>query len=104
MHRYVKLCKDLEAKEWRMPMLGTEVRKGKCTGGSMADSVESLIGALFLTTDNLQTVLKWIDHIKLVPLKALDQLEQFSGFKECTFSNLKQVDLQNLPFTRSENL
>lgn len=53
MNRFVRLCKDLEPKEWRPPLLGDEARKGKCTGGSMADSVESLIGALFLTTDNL---------------------------------------------------
>lgn len=56
-------------------MLGEDVRKGKCTGGSIADSVESLIGALFLTTDDLRVVLSWIDRIKLVPLQALSQID-----------------------------
>lgn len=85
-------------------MIGKEVRKGKCTGGSIADSVESLIGALFLTTDNLKVVLEWIDKIKLVPLEALSQIQQFSDFTECSFNHLKQVDLQKLPFTKSETL
>ena len=75
MKRVVRLCKDLEPKEWQKPMLGKELRRGKCTGGSIADSVESLIGALFLTTDDLRVVLEWIDRIKLVPLRALSQIE-----------------------------
>lgn len=71
MNRFLRLCKDIEPREWRQPMLGEDARKGKCTGGSIADSVESLIGALFLTTDDLRVVLSWIDRIKLVPLEAL---------------------------------
>lgn len=61
VHRFVKLCKDAEPKEWTPPLMGAEPRKARCTGGSMADSVESLIGALFLTTDNLSSVLSWIN-------------------------------------------
>lgn len=71
LHRFVRLCKDAEPKEWNPPLLGKEPRKAKCTGGSVADSVESLIGALFLTTDSLYDVLKWINNIKLVPLEAI---------------------------------
>lgn len=61
VHRFIRLCKDAEPKEWRPPLQGKEPRRVKCTGGSMADSVESLIGAHFLTSDSLQSVLKWID-------------------------------------------
>lgn len=104
MHRFIRLCKDAEPKDWSPPLQGVEPRKGKCTGGSMADSVESLIGALFLSTDSLHKVLSWIDQIKLVPLQALDQLNQFASFAESTFTNLKQVDLQHLPFNQDENL
>ena len=84
--------------------MGCEVRTNKCTGGSVADSVESLIGALFLTTDNLMKVLEWIDEIKLVPLEALNQVKIFKNFRECTFDNLRKIDLQKLPFKKHENL
>jgi dsRNA-specific ribonuclease len=57
VNRFIRLCKDAEPKDWSPPLQGVEPRKGKCTGGSMADSVESLIGALFLTTDSLHKVL-----------------------------------------------
>ena len=60
-HRYVRLCKDPEAKDWQIPCQGMEIRHAKCTGKSMADSVESLIGAHFLSNDNLMKTLKWID-------------------------------------------
>lgn len=68
----MRLCKDAEPKEWVPPLMGREPRKGKCTGGSVADSVESLIGAMFLTTDSLYDVLQFINHIKLVPLAQID--------------------------------
>ena len=70
----------------------------------MADSVESMIGALFLSTDNLRYVFKWIDQIKLVPLSPLNLVDCFEDFSECTFSNLKKVDLLSLPFDKSEKL
>lgn len=80
----MKLCKDAEGKEWTPPLMGHEARKNKCTGGSVADSVEALIGALFLTTNHLQDVLEFIDRIKLVPLSVL-KLDSFGEFKECSF-------------------
>lgn len=39
-----------------------------------------------------------------MPLKALDKLDQFKLFTECTFSHLKDIDLQTLSFTKEENL
>jgi dsRNA-specific ribonuclease len=71
LHRFIRLCKDLEPKQWQPPFQGKSPRANKCTGGSIADSVESLLGALFLTTDSLYAVFEWIDRIKLVPLQAL---------------------------------
>jgi len=62
-HRFIKLCRDAEAKDWQVPLQGKEPRMGKCTGKSMADSVESLIGAHFLSNDNLYQTLRWIDNI-----------------------------------------
>jgi len=52
-HRFVKLCRDAEAKDWSVPLQGKEQRHGKCTGKSMADSVESFIAAHFLSNDSL---------------------------------------------------
>lgn len=103
LHRFVRLCKDAEGKEWTPPLCGAEARKGKCTGGSVADSVEALIGALFLTSNNLQEVLTFIDKIKLVPLSPL-KLIQFESFKECAFSHLLDYPLQELTFTKDESL
>ena len=57
-----------------------------------------------MTTDNLHTVLSWIDKIKLVPLDVIGQLNLFANFTECTFKNLKNVNLQNLPFNKDENI
>lgn len=74
-HRFIKLCRDIEAKDWSGPLQGKEPRLGKCTGKSMADSVESLIGAHFLSNDNLFATLQWINDIKLVPLQALKQID-----------------------------
>jgi dsRNA-specific ribonuclease len=76
-HRFIKLCRDTEAKDWSVPLQGREPRHTKCTGKSMADSVESLIGAHFLSNDSLFHTLRWINDIKLVPLQALDKLDQF---------------------------
>ena len=59
----------------------------------MADSVESLIGAHFLSNDSLYNTLQWINDIKLVPLKPINLLESFKSFSECTFIHLKEIDL-----------
>ena len=70
----------------------------------MADSVESLIGAHFLSNDSLEDTLRWIDSIKLVPLSAVGQVERFADFKECSFQHLKQINLPLLPFTKEETM
>ena len=55
MHRHMRIMRDPEPKEWVMPLLKNEgsVRYNKCPGKSVADSVESLIGAHFLSNDSL---------------------------------------------------
>ena len=44
-------------------------RLNACPGKSMADTVEALIGAHFLTNDDLVKTLQWISDIRLVPLE-----------------------------------
>ena len=57
MHRYMRTMRDPEAKEWTLPMQGLEMRTNKCPGKSVADSVESLLGAHLLSNDDLHGIL-----------------------------------------------
>ena len=75
MHRFMKIMRDPEPKEWLFPLQGQKPRSNSCPGKSMADVVESLIGAHFLTNDNLGKTLQWISDIKLVPLEQLDLIQ-----------------------------
>ena len=70
----------------------------------MADGVESMIGAHFLTNDNLMKTLQWISDIKLVPVEYLDLINQFKDLKESTYQNLKGIQLHEVPFTKDDNL
>lgn len=69
MHRFLKIMRDPEAKDWTLPMQGAKCRKNACPGKCLADCVEAMIGAHFLTNDNLCGTLQWISDIKLVPLE-----------------------------------
>ena len=81
MHRFTKIMRDPEPKEWQFPLQGQTTRSNACPGKSMADVVESLIGAHFLTNDNLYDTLKWISDIKLVPTSHLGVLDNFKNLK-----------------------
>ena len=70
----------------------------------MADVVEAMIGAHFLSNDNLQKTLQWISDIKLVPLEQLCQISQFDDLKESSYSHLKEIKLHELTFTKDDNL
>ena len=94
--------RDPEAKEWVLPCQGTDLRYNTCAGKSQADAVESLIGAHFLTNDNLYKTLQWISDIKLVPLQQVNQLERFKNIKESTYSIIKTVDLNDIPFNKED--
>ena len=70
----------------------------------MADSVESMIGAHFLTNDDLGMTLKWISDIKLVPLEQSRLLECFANIKESTYAHLRHVELKQLNFSTEDDL
>lgn len=85
MHRFTKIMRDPEPKEWQFPLQGQITRSNACPGKSMADVVESLIGAHFLTNDNLMKTLQWISDIKLVPLEQLDLVSKFQDLDESSY-------------------
>jgi len=62
--------RDPDIKEWRPPFSqGSKVIEIlSCTGKNIADGVEALLGALFLSS-NLYTTLKFISDIQLVPFE-----------------------------------
>ena len=70
--------KDPDPKTWSPPFtkqaLSTEIIQ--CTGKNIADGVESLIGAFFMST-NLYKTLRFISDIQLVPLQQARLLEIF---------------------------
>jgi len=73
----------------------------------VADSVESLIGAHFLSNDNLLDTLNWINDIKLVPLDKVDLNTKFGNLMQnggSTFTHLKLIDLNRLQFDKEDCL
>ena len=55
-----------------------------------------------MTNDNLYKTLQWISDIKLVPLQQVNQLERFKNIKESTYSIIKTVDLNDIPFNKED--
>lgn len=104
MHRFLKIMRDPEPKDWALPAQGLMPRLNACPGKSMADTVEALIGAHLLTHDNLVKTLQWISDIRLVPLEQTGIFDELSEIKGSTYEHLKKVDLCSLPFTRSDTL
>ena len=104
MHRFLKIMRDPEPKDWTLPLQGMMPRLNACPGKSMADTVEALIGAHFLTSDDLVKTLQWISDIRLVPLEQTGIFEELSTIEKSTYDHLKHVDLISLPFTRSDSL
>lgn len=104
MHRFMNTFRDLEPKDWIMPLQGIRPRLNLCVGKSLSDTVEALIGAHFLTNDNLVKTLQWISDISLVPLEQAGIFKQLDPDSPCTYEHLKKVDLCTLPFLKSDSL
>lgn len=104
MHRFMRIMRDPEAKDWSMPLQGSKPRYNACPGKSLADSVEAMIGAHFLTNDNLLKTLQWISDIRLVPLEYTGVFKQMQNIRLSTFDHLKSINLCDLPFSRSDDL
>ena len=104
MHRFMKVMRDPEMKDWTMPLQGPNYRLNSCAGKSLADTVEALIGAHFLTNDNLVKTLQWISDIKLVPLEQTGLFKQLAGIERSTYDHLKEIDLHALPYTKEDDI
>ena len=63
-------CKDTDLKSWYPSFTdkALEYEEIACTGKNIADGLEALIGAFFLS-NNLRKTLQWISDIHLVPLQ-----------------------------------
>ena len=88
LQRYMRTKKDSEFKEWVPPLSSHPSQRdvpNKCVGKNVADCVESLICALFLSCNCLHTVLNWISDIKLVPIKKTTMLNFIEKGTDCTF-------------------
>ena len=104
MHRFMRIMRDPEAKDWVMPLQGPCVRENSCPGKSLADTTEALIGAHFLTNDDLCKTLQWISDIKLVPLEQTGIFKRLAGIERSTYDHLKQIDLHSLTFTTEDDI
>jgi dsRNA-specific ribonuclease len=69
LRKYMR-TKDPDPKTWAPPFTKTAVsyENISCTGKNIADGVESLLGAIFMST-NLFKTLEFISDIRLVPLR-----------------------------------
>ena len=76
-----------------------KVITNRCVGKNVADAVESLICALYLSTNCLKSTLEWISDIKLVPLKMTDMLHKFNYGEDYSFRLYKPLSLYDLKTT-----
>ena len=62
--------KDTDLKSWYPSFTdkALEYEEISCTGKNIADGVEALIGAFFLS-NNLRKTLQWLSDIHLVPME-----------------------------------
>ena len=77
LRKYIRTT-DPNLKEWSPPFSDKSLNYDSisCTGKNIADCVESLLGAFFMS-NNLYKTLRWISDLKLVPLKQARLLEVF---------------------------
>lgn len=77
LNKYMR-TKDPDSKNWSPPFTKRALSSENlnCTGKNIADGVESMLGAIFMST-NLFTTLQFISDIQLVPLKQARLLSIF---------------------------
>jgi len=94
---------DPEPKLWTPPFCKQQPLKEhvNCTGKNIADCVESLIGAFFIS-NNLRRTLAFISDMKLVPLREAGLLEMIPD-EDLTFP-LEQEDLDRYGFSLEDSV
>lgn len=88
--------KDPDPKAWQIPFSITAISPEEfltCTGKNLADGVESLLGAVFLS-NNLHKTLRFISDIELVPLVQADLMKYFPD-DDLTFHLRDDLDVFN---------
>ena len=95
--------KDPEPKQWYPPFTdkaAVQYEQVSCTGKNIADCVESLLGAFFLS-NNVYKTLRFISDINLVPMKQARLLEVYPD-EDLTFQ--LGVDLDAYGFTMEDDV
>ena len=95
--------KDPDPKKWDPPFSIQSINNEEflsCTGKNLADGVESLLGAIFLS-NNLYRTLLFISDIQLVPMEQANLLRHFPD-KDLTFK--LGTDLDRYNFTLSDTV
>jgi hypothetical protein len=97
LREYVRTT-DPDPKRWAPAFTSQakNVEAVSCTGKNIADTVESLLGAFFMST-NLYRTLKFISDIQLVPLKQARLLGELFPDEDLTFK-IAHYDLDQFGF------
>ena len=87
--------KDTDLKNWSPPFTDKSLihEEITCTGKNIADGVEALIGAFFLS-NNLYKTLKWLSDIRLVPMEQANLLQVYPD-ENLTFEMSNDLDSYN---------
>ena len=85
--------KDTDLKSWSPPWTSHVLEEINCTGKNIADGVEALIGAFFLS-NNLYKTLKWLSDIRLVPMEQANLLGIYPD-EDLTFAMSSDLDSYN---------
>ena len=85
--------KDSDLKNWFPPFTEKSLTHEEitCTGKNIADGVEALIGAFFLS-NNLYKTLKWLSDIRLVPMEQAQLLQPIYPDEDLTFKLCSDLD------------
>jgi len=95
LQRYIRTG-DPDLKTWSPPFSDqvSAIETLSCTGKHIADVVESIIGAHFMT-NNLRRSLKLISDMRIMPLEQAGILELFPD-KDLTFELDEDIDFYQL--------
>lgn len=92
LREYIRM-KDPDYKKWEPPFSKQSINSEEylnCTGKNLADGIESMLGAVFLS-NNLYTTLQFISDIQLVPMEAAGLMKYFPN-KDLTFKLREELD------------
>ena len=88
--------KDPDPKKWDPPFSMSSINNEEflsCTGKNIADGIESLLGAVFLS-NNLHKTLQFISDIGLVPMEQANLMRYFPD-QDLTFKLGEDLDDYN---------